>query len=254
MRTTEHPDRIPPATVAAYVDGELPATERDAFAARLLEDPAHAAAVAAARADRDRLRRYDRILEEPVPSRLVAVIRRRQRGAGGWWLALAATFVLGIAVGWLASGQIDGTPDPRRALPQEAALTHALYVRERRHAVEVPAEDSEHLNRWLSNRLSHPVAAPDLRALGFDFVGGRLLSDGGQPAAQFMYEDAEKERLTLFVRVHGLAAPDAGEPHLVHQGDLGVVFWSEGPLAYAWTGAFGEEALNAVAAATRAGR
>ena len=80
---------------------------------------------------------------------------------------------------------------------------HALYVKEKSHAVEAAA-DSPNLMRWLSNRIATPIDAPNLTEQGFTFIGGRLLpgynEDGAHgPAAQLMYENAAAERLTLYI-------------------------------------------------------
>ena len=42
--------------------------------------------------------------------------------------------------------------------------------------------------QWLSKRLGRPLVVPDLAAVGFRLMGGRLLPAEDGPAAQFMYE------------------------------------------------------------------
>ncbi len=49
------------------------------------------------------------------------------------------------------------------------------------------------------------LKVPDLQALGFQLVGGRLLPVDGRPGAMFMYEDQGGERLTVLRRA---ATPD----------------------------------------------
>ncbi len=60
-----------------------------------------------------------------------------------------------------------------------AALAHTVYVPEVRHAVEVKTQEI-HLSRWPTKRLTVPVKLFDLRAQGFELVGGRLLPDAGR--------------------------------------------------------------------------
>lgn len=133
-----------------------------------------------------------------------------------------------------------------RPLAREAAWAHSVYVPEVRHPVEVGAHERDHLNAWLSKRLAAPVAAPDVRDAGYQLVGGRLLPDAGRPAAQFMYEDADGTRLTLYVRAHGERAGKAAIRH-ADDGDVGVVYWVDGPLAYALAGGVGRDELEKVA-------
>ena len=92
---------------------------------------------------------------------------------------------------------------------QRAALAHSVYTPEVRHPVEVSVREGdlaqqkaqeEHLARWLTKRLAMPVKLVDLSAQGYILVGGRLLPDANKPSAQFMYENAQGKRVTLYLR------------------------------------------------------
>jgi hypothetical protein len=107
---------------------------------------------------------------------------------------------------------------------QRAAAAHAVYVPEPRHAVEVKAQE-EHLARWLTRRIDVPVKLFDLRAQGFDLVGGRLLPDGSGKGAQLMYQDAQGLRVTVYLRKPELGTPAAFRYE--KQGDLGLFYWVE---------------------------
>ena len=130
-----------------------------------------------------------------------------------------------------------------RSLPKEAAYAHAVYVPEVRHPVEVRADEREHLNTWLSKRLAHTIVAPDVRNAGYQLIGGRLLPDAGRPAAQFMYEDENGVRITLYIRAHGETARETSLRHAANSG-IGVVYWVDGPLAYALTGSIEKAELE----------
>ena len=69
----------------------------------------------------------------------------------------------------------------------------------KRHAVEVGANDKDHLLSWLSKRLGLTLVAPDLTAEGFELVGGRLLPAGQKTAALLLYEDAKSNRISIYV-------------------------------------------------------
>jgi anti-sigma factor RsiW len=97
-------------------------------------------------------------------------------------------------------------------LEQEALTSHVVYAVDRRHPVEVLGSEAPHLQQWLSNRLERIVVAPDLSALGYQLMGGRLLAtEHGGAAALLMYEDANHQRLSLLLRpmAAALHAPDA---------------------------------------------
>ncbi len=94
----------------------------------------------------------------------------------------------------LPSGTVAGNAAP---WAERAVAAHALYVPEVRHPVEVDVTGAspdqnlaqeQHLARWLTKRLALPVKLFDLRAQGFELIGGRLLPDASGPGAQLMYQ------------------------------------------------------------------
>ncbi len=129
---------------------------------------------------------------------------------------------------------------------QRAALAHSVYTPEPRHAVEVKAQE-EHLARWLTRRIEVPVKLFDLRAQGFELVGGRLLPDGPGKSAQLMYQDAQGTRVTVYLR-----KPEQGTDaafRYERQGDLGMFYWIEEGCGYALVGQLPRETLLAMAQA-----
>src|SRR4029453_16803082 len=79
--------------------------------------------------------------------------------------------------------------------------------------------------------LGFKVHAPDLNGLGYALVGGRLVVGNEFPTALFMYENADKERLTLQVRKQSARVPtraapvgDAAFRYAVENG-VGVFYW-----------------------------
>jgi anti-sigma factor RsiW len=116
---------------------------------------------------------------------------------------------------------------------ERAIGAHIVYTAEIRHPVEVDASQEDHLVAWLSKRLGNPLRPPRLRQTGFELVGGRLLEDAGQPAAQFMYEDDTGRRVTVYVRPH-----QGKETAFKFSGNRGIstFYWIDAPFAYALAG------------------
>ena len=85
--------------------------------------------------------------------------------------------------------------------------------------------------QWLSKRLGHRLIVPDLSALGFRLMGGRLLPADNGPAAWFMYEDGKGTRLSCYY----LVVDVAGETEFQFRERNGVsaFYWAEDGLAYA---------------------
>lgn len=214
----------------ALLDGRLPADARAALERRLAEDAQARATLQAWQQQDEALRKlHAAVLSEPVPPSLLAAAQRaqdarRQIRQAGRWGGMAASLLLAFSLGWLAHGRLPmpGTSDaldtrlaqqpPGPDFIHQAALAHAVYVPEVRHPVEVDATQEAHLVQWLSKRLGRTLKAPQLRELGFELVGGRLLPGTEGARALFMYQDASGERVTLYLGGKPQDLPDAVLP------------------------------------------
>ena len=252
------------AKLSAWLDDELTPDQRLAFEAWLREHPDDAARVRLWAADRDALRaRLGPAVEEPVPTRLEQVVWNHAPSMAprGWQrlAAAAAIFAVGLGIGAGAMWRLQDENDPSGGWEQRAMMAHAVYVPEVRHPVEVSVvgmspEDSrqqeEHLARWLTKRIERPVKLFDLRAHGYELVGGRLLPDAGGPCAQLMYQrtgETSPHRVTVYLRKPDSATPAAFRYE--RQGELGMFYWVEGPTGYALVGALPRDQLLALAEA-----
>jgi anti-sigma factor RsiW len=248
--------RITETELHALIDGELTPEERAEVEASLAAAPAEANLVHDYRELNEAIRaRYADRLEAPVPSAMLKSLRRVPR-----WPALLATrqaalaaalliAVLAGAAGYIARGFV--TDRARSELPfvANAIGAHILYVPEVRHPVEVKAAE-EHLIRWLTNRIGAPVRAPSLADIGWKLMGGRLLPDQGLPAAQFMYEDGNGRRLTLYMRKETGLNNTAFQ--FAERDGFGAFYWVDRPLAYALAGKLSREDLLTIANAVYA--
>jgi anti-sigma factor RsiW len=258
----------------AFVDGQLPPDRRRAVMAYLAADGEEAARMSDYRTLNEVMHLlYDEVLHEPLPARLRA--ERYTRGLS-WlerprsWLgagsvgpvprmaALAAVVALSVFTGWSMHGQYyqpDDTESPAMRFARQAGEAHLLYAPDVRHPVEFGADQEDSLLVWLSERLGHSVHAPSLSDLGFMLVGGRLLPAAGQPAAQLMYENTEAaKRITLYLRgrwsvsdTSPLNSAQEGSVSYAREGNLSMVYWIEGPLAYALIGEIDRDQLFATA-------
>jgi anti-sigma factor RsiW len=227
----------------AYVDGVLPESARLEVEAWVASHPEDAERLRAYSEHNAMLRAlYNPVLDEPVPAALL-VTRPRA------WLPLAAAaamFAIGMGVGWLVRGQAIAPQVVPLSLARQAAAAHVVFAPEVRHPVEVTVDDEEHLVRWLSKRLGTTLTAPKLSPVGYDLVGGRLLSGPQGPVAQFMYQDARGQRLTLYV------SRQRGEPRdtafrFSQEDRVSVFYWVDGNFGYALSGEIGKQQLLKVA-------
>jgi len=235
----------------AYVDGVLEDPDRAAVEEHLAQSPADAETVASWSRQNETLRAlYGHAGDEPVPAHLdVYRIADDHKGLSGNWRRMAAAgillFALGAAGGWFGQNLAGSTRMAAMPLVNEAVAAHNLYAREIIHPVEVKADQRAHLATWLSKRLDRPLDIPDLRALGFELVGGRLLPAGNGPAAQFMYEDKTGRRVTLYI-VPTPEGPETSFRYATLDG-LESFFWRDETISCALVGNLPREELRGIA-------
>jgi anti-sigma factor RsiW len=233
------PTPISDADVHAYADNQVPPDVATRVEAALATDVRAAERVAAIRTQNAALRdALDPVLAEPIPEQLLAAatmpdqraigLRRRVAAA----FAIAATLFLGVGLGWLGRDvMIEHTGTPT-TFARQAAFAHALYAADVNRPVEVWAVEEKRLVTWLTKRLGFQLHAPDLNGVGYSLVGGRLVAGNEKPTALFMYENADKQRLSLQVRKQ---APGTGETafrYAVENG-VGVFYWIDDACGYA---------------------
>lgn len=249
-----NPHTIRESDLHAYVDDLLSETGRDEIDRFLADHPDEARRMHDYRRQKQAITNmYASVLDEPVPEYLLALsvpprtsddakpphgITRfpeflprgsLQRIAAG--LLLAA---LGGTAGWVGHGQFSRSENLASAvpLPRQAAIAHAVYSPDVRRPVEVSGEQEEQLIAWLSKRIGTTVRPPKLGALGYELVGGRLLPGNIGPVAQFMYQDATGQRLTLFVSTENTANRETAF-RFAREGEVNVFYWIDGKFGYA---------------------
>lgn len=232
----------------ALVDGRVPPGQRQALEARLAQDPDASATRQDWQRQRDALKSlHRRVLDEPVPAALLAAARRADDGRGRrdqWsrWGGMAASLVLAFGLGWGLHAQwgagaqsavsrlAQGTGGAAEFVRQ-ATVAHAVYAPEVRHPVEVTAAQQEHLVQWLSKRLERPLKLPQLSALGYELVGGRLLPGADGARAQFMYQNAGGVRITLYLgAMKDVPVGQAATPGSPDRRETAFRFSTDGPV------------------------
>jgi anti-sigma factor RsiW len=188
----------------AYVDDRLDPERREEVARRLAADPALRSRVDDWRAQRDMLRealafRY----REPIPpelglanlaeARLGTVQRRRH------WRVAASVLValtVGAAGGWMAHGPRNPSEITRLSL--EAASAYRIFGKDA--AIELRADNQAELVALLDRKLGRTITVPDLSPVGYRLLGGRVLAVMYGPAAMLVYEDAQHNRITVYIQ------------------------------------------------------
>ena len=225
----------------ARIDGQLPRERIEDVEAYLATHPEEQARFSQYAQQRQALRAaFAAQASEPIPNRLriahlLAQQRHQRRRHLAQIAAAACLIVVGGIGGWAArdfTGPVSSLPPGAvaRMITADAIAAYRTFSVEVRHPVEVDAGQEAHLVQWLSKRLGRQLVVPDLAAAGFRLMGGRLLPAEDGPAAQFMYENGNAERLTLYLRT-GVGGETAFRYH--EEGGIGAFYWSDEGFGYA---------------------
>jgi anti-sigma factor RsiW len=247
----------------ALVDGRLPPDQAASVQRRVDADPVAAATVQAWRAQRESLRAHlqGALHEAPPDSMRQAAthLERRHREREHWTRlgGMAAGLLLAFCAGWLGHGQWQGDASASLAarrgpggFARQAIAAHVVYAPEVRHPVEVDAAQQDHLVQWLSKRVGRSLRVPQLGSEGFELVGGRLLPAEDGARAQFMFQSAAGERITLYIGA--LASRDVAacsEFRFVGEGSASSFYWVDEGFGYALAGQLPRQRLLGLAEA-----
>lgn len=258
----------------AYVDGYLPAEKRAEIERYLAVHPEQVELVSAYREQNQALKVcFAPILDEALPhafARWSANFQKEPDQPRGFFLPLhslqriaAGLFllVIGGLAGWVGHAQLrpavelTATSESILAakaevasLPRQAAVAHVVYSPDVRRPVEIGADQEEQLIGWLSKRLGTPVRPPKLGALGYELIGGRLLPGTNGPVAQFMYQDAANQRLTIYVSTENASNRTTGF-RFAQEGAVNVFYWVDGKFGYALSAGIAKADLARIATA-----
>jgi anti-sigma factor RsiW len=226
----------------AWVDGRLTPADNDAVETHFTAHPELRKRWSQYADQREGLRAaFAGLAEKPLPARLrvarlMAEQRRRRHRQLARTAAAVALLLAGGIGGWVAHDLLPAFTSSASAVLasavfDDAIAAHRTYSVEVRHPVEVGASEEAHLVQWLSKRLGHQLIVPDLSALGFRLMGGRLLPADSRPAALFMYEDGKGTRLSCYYLVVDVAGET--EFQFREQNGISAFYWVDDGLAYA---------------------
>jgi anti-sigma factor RsiW len=235
------------AELHAYVDSLLPETRRAEIEAYLATHAEDAQRVRVWREQNHALHElFDPVLGEALPARVrnPALLRRMRPALR--YAAVAAWLALGGVAGWYLHDYDTAKSVDAVAFARQAAIAHAVYSPEVRHPVEVGADQEAHLVGWLSKRLGASLRVPQLTAVGYQLVGGRLLPGSRGPVAQFMFQDGNGQRLTLYVR-NGAGDSKETAFRYAQERNVSVFYWLDGKSGYALSGEIDKAELLRVA-------
>ena len=246
----------------ALVDDQVLPASRPALEERLAHDPDAQARVAQWRQQRAALRGlHHPVLDAPIPPPLLAAAQRvatARQDVNQWWRwgGMAAGVMLAFGMGWFShtawngSGQLSASA-AKKDFVRQAGFAYAVYAPEVKHPVEVTSAEQEHLAQWLSKRTGRPLKIPKLSSEGFELVGGRLLPGEQGARAQFMFQNAQGTRVTLYLGSLGASMKGVDSQETAFgfapDGPVPSFYWVDQGFGYAISGALPRDQLMKLA-------
>jgi anti-sigma factor RsiW len=220
----------------ALADGELQGEEKTSVEKLVAENEEARQVVASIHNQKSELHKaFDHVLAEPIPAALLSAANQKPNPRMLPYLAAicaAMLLMIGGSIGWFASQQ--NNAQQAESLPTRALNSYVVYSPEMKHAIEVPGAEAGHLDAWLSKRIGVKFTIPDMTGKGYSLIGGRLLAEGDKPAGLLMYEDANKQRLAIYIAAN--EKHTNGAMKVERRGNLVSCYWVEPDLVYALAG------------------
>jgi anti-sigma factor RsiW len=225
--------------IHAYADGELDLVKNLEIDKHLQDCPACARARAGIQEVHTAIQEGS--LYYPAPPELRSRIREsfpvsmttgRARRPLGWrWPAMAASLFLCGVAGWSLAHFL--TPAPREAfLEQQLVSSHIRSQMLPGHSLDVKSADQHTVRPWFEagGKLDFSPPVPDLKAQGFDLVGGRLDYLDDRPVAVLVYQ-RRKHLINLFIwrteaADSSIKTRTQQSYHLVNWTSAGLTYWA----------------------------
>jgi len=235
--------------LVAYIDGELAQRECEQVEEYLAQHPEEQHRIAQWRRNDDALRLAFEVDDEPE---LVASNDNRRwqqltRYALAACLLLAVGFGGGLGLSKLPFG---GGEKYQLQVAAWANEAHEIFAIDARRAGEFGADDAIQATSWLKKRIGVEMTIPDLKADQLQFVGARLVGQGGAPAALMTYETSASERISVFVQAHDQKIDEVGY-WFIHGQDKTTCVWLNEQIAFSVTGDLSDEKLKSIALKVR---
>ncbi|MFF7710069.1 anti-sigma factor family protein [Pseudomonas sp. NPDC007930] len=225
----------------AWLDDRLEPADRQRLDAWLAQHPEHSRRLRAQLADAQQLRAaMSGTLSRPAnPALDPTALRQRLRQRRQRHLARAASLVLAVAMGTLGGWQLRGWHASAGFEPMgDAVQAYRLFAQQGMMPADLKITDRGALQSWLDRWFSSAQRLPDLTQAGFEPLGARLLSTDQGAAVMVVYQNAQGEKVSFYIRPpgpnHKMLPPGSRQ-----DGELQAEYWSGPGFNYAVVGPSG---------------
>ena len=264
--------------LSAYIDHELSDEDTRAIEALLATDPSLAAELDQLIAANDAaIAEFDEVLDDPVPSFLIDMIEdadlddhsinvpQAANSNNSWlpdWRSAAAGICLLVAGGFagyvineVSGNNTDSDKSDRVLVAQNGpswlqlvADYHGVYAGQKRHLVEVGADEADHIVKWLGSTTGVGFSIPDISETGFEFQGARLLVVKGMPVAQLMYTNVDGAVVAICFqqgKTGSMMATSDLNKSVINE--FGIISWNDRSANFLVIGDENQDKLNDIA-------
>jgi len=191
---------------------------------------------------------YQGFIDEPVPSIIFDAIvsdkRYRLFKIVSMGLLLITGFLVAMAIEHIIQKNTE-KEIPTLNLEQMALSAHATFATDAVYPVRVGVENMDHLTRWLSYRIGQKIHIQNLIDSGYQVLGANLVPDGDHVAASIVYENTQKNRISLIIRKSAHAAKSE-QPRKDAHGQLNWISWHDSRAEHVIVGEIGQSELQHV--------
>lgn len=191
---------------------------------------------------------YQGFVDEPIPSALFDVIESGSAKRIIHFFSIAVAFFAGAILILLINNltpEIEDVALGTLSAEQLAISSHNTLAKDIVHPVQVRADDMSHLNEWLSYRVGTDIALEVLTAVDFTLIGANQIPDGSNPSSQVVYENAAKDRLSLFTRHYG-GSTELSALSKIQFEATNALLWQNSGKQYVLVGSLSHEILEAI--------
>ncbi|MBD1555129.1 anti-sigma factor family protein [Pseudomonas typographi] len=218
----------------AWLDDRLPPTDRQRLDAWLGQNPDQARRLRAQLHDAQQLRAAMSGALTPPPNPVLdpTAIRQQLHQRRRQSLARAAGLAVAVALGSLGGWQLRGWQSVTPAPMGDALQAYRLFAQQGMLPADLQVADRGTLQGWLDRWFSAAQRLPDLRQAGFEPVAARLLSTEQGAAAMVVYQNADGQKVSFYIRPpgpnHKMLPPGSRQ-----DGELQAAYWSGPGFNYA---------------------
>jgi anti-sigma factor RsiW len=222
--------------IEAYVDGELDATQKSEVRGHLEGCISCAETHWQLQEMRTNLRREapryeapsylrDRISQSLRQEPLRVVNSVAPKNVPWNWMAIAASILLAISIGWNIQ-MLRTRPSDQNLIASEIISSHVRSLMGD-HLLDVPSTDQHTVKPWFNGKIDFSPAVEDLATQGYPLIGGRIEYIDEKPVAVLVYQ-RRKHIINVFIR----PAENASSSEELQRRGYNLVQWTKSGMTY----------------------